>query len=246
MTALDQGSYAQALAAFGRSVRPAAILAISAHWEEPGIRIASASQPELIYDFGGFPRALYQLKYRAPGSPDLARDVALAFRAKGFDAELDDQRGWDHGIWVPLRLMFPEAKIPVVAVSLPMGWTPEELYRVGIALAQFRKQGILVLGSGGIVHNLKLLNWREKHAPVDAWAKEFETWVAGKIAGYDLPSLFTYETMAPHAARAVPTPEHFTPLFPVLGAAARYSAVKPIFEAIEHANVSMYTFQLVD
>ena len=245
MTALDRGRYAQALAAFGRSVNPAAILVVSAHWEEPGIRVASSARPELIYDFGGFPRELYRLQYPAPGFPDLAREVAVAFQANGFDAELDEQRGWDHGIWVPLRLMFPEAKVPVVAISLPMGWTPEELYRVGSSLEQFRKRGILVLGSGGIVHNLRLLNWREKHAPLDGWAKEFQDWVAGKIVGHDLPSLFAYEKLAPHAARAVPTPEHFTPLFPVLGAAGPYSAVKPIFEAIEHANVSMYTFQLV-
>jgi len=245
MTALDNGAYAQALAAFGSSVSPAAILVISAHWEEPEIRIGAAAHPELIYDFGGFPRELYQLRYPAPGSPVLANEVAARLRSAGFEATLDPARGWDHGVWVPLRLMFPDAKIPVVEIALPVNWQPQELYRVGAALQMFRRRDVLVLGSGGIVHNLRLLNWHERGAPPDTWATEFQNWVTSAMTQHDLASLFAYESRAPYASRAVPTPEHFAPLFPVLGAAGEYSRVVPVYEAIEHGNMSMYSFQLM-
>jgi 4,5-DOPA dioxygenase extradiol len=246
MTALDKGPYAEALAAFGKSVEPKAILVVSAHWQEPGIRIASAERPGLIYDFGGFPRELYELKYAAPGSPELAAELGETLRSSGFEATADPERGWDHGVWAPLRLMFPEARIPVVQISLPMRWSPQELYRVGEALSGFRRKGVLTLGSGGIVHNLRLMNWAEKDAPVDAWAREFEHWVQDAVARHDLAALFGYAKLAPEAARAVPTPEHFIPLFPVLGAAGEYQKVVPIFEGVEYGNMSMYSFQLVD
>jgi 4,5-DOPA dioxygenase extradiol len=244
MTALDQGPYGKALAAFGESVRPEAIVVISAHWQEPGIRIASGARPGQIYDFGGFPRELYELKYDAPGSPELAAEIAAELGRAGFDAVLDDRRGWDHGVWVPLRLMFPGAGIPVVAVSLPMAWSPEELYRLGQALGGLRGKGVLILGSGGIVHNLRLMNWADKDAPVDAWACEFQNWVRDAVGRRDLAALFEYDKLAPHVRQAVPTAEHFVPLFPVLGAAGEYAQVVPIFEGVEHGNMSMYSFQL--
>jgi 4,5-DOPA dioxygenase extradiol len=244
MTALDAGPYAQALAAFGKSVAPAAILVISAHWQEPGIRIASGIRPDLIYDFGGFPRELYELKYPAPGLPDLAAEADHALRVSGFEASLDEGRGWDHGVWVPLRLMFPEARIPVLQVSLPVQWSARELYRVGAVLNEFRKNGVLVLGSGGLVHNLRMMNWASKDAPAEKWALEFQRWIQGAIERHDLESLFNYEKLAPHSARAVPTAEHFAPLFTVLGAAEGYANVKPIFDGIEHGNMSMFTFAL--
>jgi 4,5-DOPA dioxygenase extradiol len=244
MTALDPGPYGKALAAFGESVQPEAIVVISAHWQEAGIRIASGAKPELIYDFGGFPRELYELKYEAPGSPELAAEIAAELGRAGFDAVLDDRRGWDHGVWVPLRLMFPEARIPVVEVSLPMAWSPEELYRLGQTLGGLREKGVLILGSGGIVHNLRLMNWADKDAPEDAWAREFQGWVRDAVARRDLAALFAYEKLAPHVKRAVPTTEHFAPLFPVLGAAGDYAQGVPIFEGVEHGNMSMYSFQL--
>lgn len=207
-------------------------MVISAHWQEPGIRIAAGAHPELIYDFGGFPQELYELKYDAPGSA-------------GLDAGLDESRGWDHGAWVSLRLMSPEARIPVVEISLPMRWAPQELYRVGQAFRGLRAKGVLVMGSGGIVHNLRLMNWREKDAAVDPWAREFQEWVKERVERRELETLFQYEKMAPHAAGAVPTPEHFAPLFPVVGAAGESGKVVPIFEGIEHGNMSMFSVQIV-
>lgn len=244
MTALNHGPYANALAEFGKALQPDAILVISAHWQSRGIRIASSPRPQLIYDFGGFPRELYELRYDAPGAPDLANDVKAKFESAGLPAALDDKRGWDHGVWVPLRLMFPEAQIPVLTVSLPYGQSPQELYRAGEAIRGLRNHGVLVLGSGGIVHNLRLLNWAQGDAPAEAWAMEFQQWVLDAVQRHDLPALFAYEEHAPHAKLAVPTAEHFAPIFPVLGAAGTEARLTPIYEGIEYGNVSMYSFFL--
>jgi 4,5-DOPA dioxygenase extradiol len=244
MAAMDHGPYAKALAAFGKTVEPRAIVVISAHWQEPGIRIASGAKPELIYDFGGFPRELYELRYDAPGSPELAEEVKAELERAGLAATLDERRGWDHGVWVPLRLMFPGARVPVVAVSLAYEQSPEELYRMGAAIGRLREQGVLIIGSGGIVHNLRLMNWAHKDVAADTWALEFQNWVQAAIERGDLAALFAYEQRAPHAGRAVPTPEHFVPLFPVLGAAGAQAKLTPIFEGVEHGNMSMYSFAL--
>ena len=244
MTALEQGGYAKALAAFGKTVEPRAIVVISAHWQEPGILIASGTKPELIYDFGGFPRTLYELRYDAPGSPELAQEVRQELAQAGFEVSLDESRGWDHGVWVPLRLMFPEARIPVLAVSLPYGWTPEKLYQVGRAMSGLRERGVLILGSGGIVHNLRRMNLADKDGDADAWALEFQDWVRKRVEKRALEELFDYEKRAPYATLAAPTPEHFAPLFPILGAAEERSRLSPIFEGMEYGNMSMFSFQL--
>lgn len=245
MAALDHGDYAAALRAFGNSVSPRAIIVISAHWEAGGVRIASAEHPHLVYDFGGFPQPLYEMKYDAPGSPQLADEIAQRLAASGVQAELDPTRGWDHGVWIPLRLMFPEAKIPVVEVSLPMRATPQELYEVGKALEPFRGDDILVMGSGGLVHNLRFFRGgAERDAPVDAWAAEFESWVAARIREREHAALFNFATTAPNARLAVPTPEHFAPLFVVLGAAGDYDEVQTIYDRFEYANMGMHCFAL--
>lgn len=245
MAAVQDGPYGQALESFGRSVSPGAILVISAHWEESGsIRVNSAKKPQLIYDFGGFPRALYELKYDAPGSPSLARQAQAALREVGADARLESDRGWDHGLWVPLRLMFPEARIPAVEVSLPANSSPEHLLQIGKALAVFRRKGVLVLGSGGLVHNLYLFRAGSKDGALDAWAQDFEEWVRRAIQRSDLEALFSYRRLAPNADLAVPTPEHFAPLFVVLGAAHPYSKLVSIFDGFEYANMSMGCFAL--
>jgi len=245
MVALERGPYAEALEKFGRSLSPAAILAISAHWEESlGIRIAAAQRPKLIYDFGGFPAPLYQLKYDAPGSPALATEVEGALRESGLLASLDLQRGWDHGVWIPLRLMFPEARVPAVEISLPMNSKPEQLFKVGAALAQLRKKNVLILGSGGVVHNLGQFRPDRKEGPIDGWASAFESWVKDAIRRQDFAALMNYTRQAPNASLAVPTPEHFAPMFVVLGAAQPYKKVESIFDGFQYGNISMHSFAL--
>ena len=245
MVALERGPYAEALEKFGSSINPAAILVVSAHWDESlGIRIAAAQRPKAIYDFGGFPAPLYQMKYDAPGSPTLAARVEDALRESGFLASLDPQRGWDHGVWIPLRLMLPEARVPVVQISLPMSSRPEQLFKVGGALAQFRKENVLILGSGGLVHNLRQFRPDMKDGQVDSWASDFENWVKDAIHRQDIAALMNYARQAPHAALAVPTPEHFAPLFVVLGAAQAYTRVDSLFDGFQYGSISMHCLAL--
>lgn len=243
MVAVQSGRYQDALAAFGRNVRPRAIVAISAHWSSrTTIEITGAKQHSTIHDFGGFPAALYEITYDVPGSPELAKQIADLLGAGGWNAEITKDRGLDHGVWIPLGLMYPEANIPVVAMSVPLQFTPEELYKVGEALAPLRREGALILGSGGIVHNLRLVNFADPHAPVDEWAAQFDTWFRITVEEQKLDQLFVFANTAPHARRAVPTFEHFAPVFPVLGAGGKNSTITTIYEGFEHGNISMRSF----
>ena len=238
MTAVQEDDYARALREFGpRLPRPRAIVVVSAHWEAgPPVRITGAARPELIYDFAGFPGELFRLTYPAPGDPTLAGEIAATLRAK-----VDDSRGLDHGVWVPLRRLFPAADLPVVAVSLARGAAPSQYLEMGQSLAPLRDRGVLLLGSGGIVHNLGRVDFENKSAPVDGWAREFDDWIRDRLAKGEVDRLLDYRRQAPHAALAVPTTEHFDPLFIAVGAGGR-GRVKEIFAGFHHANLSIRSF----
>ena len=245
MLALDTDGPVRALRALGEELAwVRAVVVVSAHWETPGeVRVTAAEAPPLLYDFGGFPPELYQLTYPSPGSPALARRIVERLRAAGVPSAEDPGRGWDHGTWIPLRLAFPEARLPVVQVSLPAGGEAADVMRVGEALRPLRQDGVLLVGSGGITHNLRRLSWRDKHAPAEAWANEFDGWVASRLAARDFPGLRAW-TSAPHARLAHPSAEHFLPLFFVLGAALPEDRVTPVFEGFHHATLSMRSFAL--
>ncbi|HEY6146483.1 MAG TPA: class III extradiol ring-cleavage dioxygenase, partial [Thermoanaerobaculia bacterium] len=218
--AIEPGDYGRALERFGRGLtpRPRGIVVFSGHFEEPPpARATSAARPALIYDFGGFPDEMYRIEYPAPGDPRLAADVAGLLQKAGIPSALDPARGWDHGLWVPLRMAFPGADVPIVEVSQPAGASPRELLAIGAALAPLRERGVVIAGSGGIVHNLRRVKFGGDGAAVDGWAKEFDDWVAERLAAMDVESLARYRSDAPHAALAVPTAEHFNPLFVALG-----------------------------
>jgi 4,5-DOPA dioxygenase extradiol len=196
-----------------------AILVVSAHWESPGpIQVMAHPHPETMHDFSGFPEPLFRMRYPSPGAPALAGRVVALLRAGGLEAGLDPVRPLDHGAWVPLRAAFPDARIPVIQVSLPVPRTPRALYDLGRALGPLRREGVLLIGSGGIVHNLRILDWSDHSAP-DAWALDFEAWIEGRLAPLDAPALFEAARLAPGYAKAVPTTEHFDPLYFALGAA---------------------------
>jgi len=218
--ALDGGAWAAALRTWSGTLKGVqAILVLSAHWESPGpVQVMAHPHPETLHDFGGFPDALYQMRYPAPGAPALAGQVLALLRAGGVAAELDPDRPLDHGAWVPLRAAFPEARIPVIQVSLPVPRTPRQVFEIGRLLSPLRREGVLLVGSGGIVHNLRLLHWDSNPAP-DDWAIGFESWVAGHLTGPEAPALFEAARLAPGYAKAVPTSEHFDPLYFSLGAA---------------------------
>ena len=241
MLALEGGAWGQALATFGQTL-PAvrAILVCSAHWETPGaFRLSSAERPGVMHDFGGFPEPLYTLDYPAPGSPSLAEEAASLLQKAGLEATLDPQRPLDHGAWVPLRYLAPEAKIPVVQLSLPRPRTPELLLAAGRALAPLRQSGVLILGSGGIVHNLRRLDWAGASGP-EPWATAFGGWVQDRLVQRDHASLADWRK-APGAAESVPTSEHLDPLFVALGASS--SAPEALFEGWQLGSLSLNSYR---
>jgi 4,5-DOPA dioxygenase extradiol len=224
---------------------PSAILVVSAHWQTPGgTRVTSSPRPETIHDFGGFDPALYDVSYPSPGEPGLASEVARLVRPAGFEARLDAARGLDHGAWVPLRWAFPDAAVPVVQLSLPHPTHPAELLRIGQALMPLRRRGVLLIGSGGIVHNLRTVDLADEDAPTPAWARAFDVWVRDRLAELDIEALADYAGRAPHAALAVPTSEHLEPLFVVLGAAEAGDRVATLFEGFQHSSLSLRSVAL--
>ena len=199
--------------------RPRSIVVVSAHYEARGVRVNTAARPRVIHDFYGFPKALYEMDYAAPGDPALAADILARLRAAGLEAEGDESWGFDHGTWVPLSLMYPDADIPVVAVSVDPDAGPEHHRRLGAALAPLRADGVLILGSGAFTHNLGELR-RGGRAELDApdWVTRFVDWTASAIAEGRGDDLVHYRDRAPDAVRNHPTDEHFLPLFAALGA----------------------------
>ncbi|MCM3876674.1 MAG: dioxygenase [Thermoanaerobaculia bacterium] len=238
--ALRETAWGAALREFAAGTpRPTAAVVVSAHWEAWGpVLVTSTKSPETIHDFAGFPAPLYEIEYPAPGEPALAARIVGLLRDAGIAAETDPRRGLDHGAWVPLRLLAPEADVPIVAVSLPQPRTPASVLAAGRALAPLRDEGILLFGSGGMVHNLRLLEWEERDAPPPGWAAEFEAWVRGRLGAGDTEALLGYREKAPHAPRAHPTTEHFDPIFFALGAADGDRA-RSVFEGFEMGSLSL-------
>ncbi|MDE2584692.1 MAG: dioxygenase [Betaproteobacteria bacterium] len=195
--------------------RPPAILAVSAHWQARQPTVGGSLWPDTIHDFGGFPAPLYELRYDAPGLPGLAASVA------GLSGALiAPDQGLDHGAWMPLRAMYPTADIPVVPLALLYRQGPRQHFELGRSLARLRQDGVLILASGGITHNLYDLAWGAgEDEAVPAYAREFQAWIHDALAARDLDRLLDYRRLAPHAERAHPSEEHLLPLFVALGAA---------------------------
>jgi 4,5-DOPA dioxygenase extradiol len=246
MLALEKEGQAAALRSFGRRFPgPTAIAVVSAHWEAPGpVRVTSHPRPPLIYDFGGFPRPLYELTYPAPGSPALAGEIVGLLSKAGIPAAEEPRRGWDHGVWIPISLLYPDADVPLVEISLPVPRDPGLVSRAGESLAPLRDRGVLVVGSGGIVHNLRFARLDRKDAPVDAWARDFDEWVRDRVARRDLGGLASYE-QAPGASRAVAESEHFDPLFFALGASRTDDDLVEVNRGFEYGNLSLSSYAFV-
>lgn len=214
MLALQPGASGPALAHLASQLpRPRAIVVVSAHWESRELRVGSAAQPDTWHDFRGFPAELYRVQYPAPGEPQLASAIVQLLSAAGLPAQLDAERPLDHGAWVPLALLYPQADIPVVQVSLPSQQGPALQSQVGQALAGLRAEGVLLIGSGSITHNLGELDWQAGPDSIEPWAQAFRDWIVDKLAGQDRAALQDYRRQAPHAARNHPSDEHLLPLF---------------------------------
>nr|MBO2470065.1 dioxygenase [Bacillota bacterium] len=236
--AVEDSAYARFLRQLGDALeRPRALVVFTAHWVHPTQQVSVAAQHRLLYDFYGFPEELYRLTYPAQGDPELAREIAERLAQAGIACSLDAERGLDHGVWVPLRLLYPEADVPVVALSVNPSLPPEEQYRIGQALMSLCNEGVLIIGSGGTVHNLSALDWA---APAAAsWAVQFDDWLAQVLAVWDLPTLFRYAELAPHAQRAVPTSEHFVPLLIAMGAADGVQRAARLYQAYQYGSLSL-------
>lgn len=218
MFALQPGVAGPALAAFAaRLPRPRAIVVMSPHWMTRTPEVLAGRRPDTIHDFGGFPRELYTLSYPAPGEPGVAAEVIAELARHRIAAEANELAGRDHGTWVPLMHMYPDADVPVIQLSQPATRSPRVLFELGRALAPLRERGILVIGSGSITHNL--YEFRAPHDPADRYADEFTDWIWQAIAAGELDALLAYRSRAPHAERAHPTDEHLLPLYFALGAA---------------------------
>lgn len=243
MNAIEPSVYGEAWARLGASLpRPTAILAISAHWFVPGTRVTAQAQPRTIHDFGGFPRALHEVEYPAPGSPDLARRVRDLLGPT--EVALDDGWGLDHGTWSVLVHMVPGADIPVVQLAIDETAPGAAHAELGARLRPLRDEGVLVLGSGNIVHNLHAYAWGKR--PVDPydWGVRFEARIRQLAADHDVAGIAAYEQLGRDATLSAPTPEHFLPLVYTLAAGDDAEPVSFPVEGFDGGSISMLAVQV--
>ena len=207
---------------------PRAIIVMSAHWESEDLEVNTSVRPTTWHDFRGFPPELYQLRYPAPGEPELAEHILQLFADAGLNAHANSTRPRDHGVWMPLLHMYPQANIPVVAVSLPMQMTAQQIYHVGQVLSHLRKAQMLLIGSGSITHNLRALSWHGETTSTPEWASAFRNYVVHKLGHSDYDAVLDWENI-PYLAQNHPTLEHLAPLFFAMGTGSRFNVVHSSF-----------------
>ena len=216
---IQDGPAHRFLAGYGAVLgKPRAILVASAHWESSDLLVSTAEHPETIYDFYGFPKALYEFIYAAPGAPAVAARAAALLQDAGLAGAEDSEHGLDHGAWAPLQLMYPDADIPVAQISIQTGLGSAHQLAVGRALAPLRDEGVLIIGSGTVTHNLAEFRGQAHDAPSPGWVTAFADWTHSVLSEGRTDDLLNYRAMAPHADRNHPTEEHFLPLITALGA----------------------------
>lgn len=239
--AIESNDYTNFLRQLGQETLepPAAVVILSAHWDSPVQLVTEDEVHKTIHDFYGFPEELYRIRYEAPGIPELSREIGSLFKTGNLPFQTVAGRGLDHGAWVILKAMFPAAHVPVVALSVDSTRTPAEQYAIGKLLADLRQRNVLIIGSGGLVHNLRLLN-RSGEEP-SPWAVLFDEWIGEQLTGWNLRALFDYDKKAPHAREAVPpyATEHFAPLMYAMGAADSDRRARKLFQDYEYGSLSL-------
>jgi len=243
MNAIQHNAYTDAWAAIGRALpRPRAILVVSAHWYLPGTWVTAMRAPRTIHDFGGFPRELYQVEYPAPGDPDLARRVQALLAP--LPVTLDQSWGLDHGTWSVLTHVYPAADIPIVQLSIDEAKPASFHYEIGRRLAPLRQEGVLIVGSGNLVHNLHTYAWgRHMPDPYD-WAVRFETEARGLLLAGDHKPLVDYESLGREALLSIPTPDHYLPLLYVIGTRQLSDAISFPVEGVDGGSISMLAVRI--
>jgi 4,5-DOPA dioxygenase extradiol len=239
--ALEAGKLGARLTALGKELSGVkAVLVVSPHWQTDGVKIMANMSPKTLHDFGGFPRALYDLQYPAPGHLQFAVEASQLLVDAGFRVNLDHERGLDHGAWVPLLHLLPAADIPVFQVSMPHTLDAAGALRLGRALAPLRQRGVLIVGSGSMTHNLH--EFRASATGEAAYVREFASWVRAAVLADAADRLVDYRRLAPHAERAHPTEEHFLPLLVAIGANGGASAVRLIEDEVTYGMLSMESY----
>jgi len=240
---LDEHEYTDFLKSFSKTQpKPKAIVLFSAHWESRTQTISDVPGVyETIYDFGGFQDELYSMKYPARGDKRLSDEIEESFKSQGIESAINVERGLDHGAWAILKLMYPEADIPVVALSVNRYLSNEEQYKIGQALAGLREKDVMIIGSGGTVHNLRRVDWRADKAA--DWAVAFDGWLKDKLTAWDTEALFQYRADAPFAAEAVPTSEHFIPLLLAMGSGDNVKKANLLHRSYQYGTLSLSCWQ---
>lgn len=236
--AVTQNDYSAFLKDLGKRIKPKAIVIFSAHWESETLAITYTDDIlDTVYDYYGFPEEMYQIKYPAKGSKIVAEIVEDRFKKAGIPTRREVERGLDHGVWVALKHMYPEADIPVVAISVNAFLSPKEQYKIGKSLQRLDEQDILVIGSGTTVHNFQWMN-PSATSPVKE-AVDFDNWIFEHVEKGDIDTLDQYRSLAPNAVLAVPRAEHFVPLFIAMGSASNKSTKpKKINQTYEFGTMS--------
>jgi 4,5-DOPA dioxygenase extradiol len=238
--AVEQNDTVEFLKRLGRELgRPEAILCVSAHWNTTAPAVSAAERPETVHDFGGFSEELYRIDYPAPGAPSLAGRVRELLEGAGLACTISPARGLDHGAWVPLRHIYPEADIPVTQLSVQPSLGAEHHLRMGQALAPLREEGVLILATGSATHNLSRIG---RGGAPPAWAGEFDEWLYEKINIGALEELLDYRRRAPYASVAHPTDEHLLPLFVALGAGGAEARGRSLHRGWTYGSLSMAAY----
>lgn len=240
LNAIQDNPFTRALSDIGKQwPRPRAILCISAHWRTRGTYVTTSTKPQTIHDFSGFPKELFAIRYPAPGSPELADRVIKLVRVP--TVKSDESWGFDHGSWAVLKFLYPKADVPVVQLSFDLREPGPHHCRIGEQLRPLRDEGVLILGSGNIVHNLGQIDW-DSAAPAYPWALEFDTWVKQKLIGREDGALMTDYLSTEAGKLSVPSPDHYYPMLYVLGAAEKGEVLSFLYEGIQNASISMRAF----
>lgn len=247
LLAIEDNSYTQALNQLPNLLprRPRAIVMFSAHWESFTQEVGVMETFPTIHDFGGFPQALYEIQYPAKGDPEIAEETVALLQAAGVPVSLNQSRGLDHGHWVVLKKVYPEAEIPVVSLSVNPQLSVEQQYAIGKALSPLRAKDVLIIGSGGTIHNFSYIDMRETSGGAFEWALEFEAWLQEKLTEWNVPDLAEYRALAPHADKAVPVygSEHFVPLIYAMGAADDVRSAKRLHMSFRYGSLSHSIWQ---
>lgn len=239
--AIETNAYTNFLKELGKKIKPKAIVVFTAHWENEITLISSTDDTyDTIYDFYGFPKELYSIKYSAKGSNEIASRLQEMLKAHDIESRLDTKRGLDHGAWDILYVMYPEANIPIIQVSINPFMPMDKQYRLGEAIKGLGREDILVIGSGSTVHNLETINWNAAE-PVP-WAVEFDSWLIEKVENHDKKALFAYRDLAPYAKLAIPREEHIVPLFIAMGS-GESNEPKLLHRSYDYGTLSYICFQ---